>query len=156
VSLACACVCLCLCSCVCVCMCVCVYVRMVCVCVCLCVYVICMCVCVHTHSQECSQHQFHAQVFDVMFSSIVLLYDTFVWNVQILFNNVILDALIRNVQSIHAFSMALAGLCKHIVYDWQVCASTLRMRYLRTSRPWSRSATTPRTATCAMRLATTD
>ena len=32
-----------------------------------------------------------------MFSSIVPLYDAFVWIVQILFNDVILDALIPNV-----------------------------------------------------------
>ena len=53
----------------------------------------------------------------MMFSSIVPLYYAFVWNVQILFNNVILDALIRNVPSIHAFGEALAGLCKHLAFE---------------------------------------
>ncbi len=44
-----------------------------------------------------------------MFSSIVPLYYASVWIVQILFNYVILDALIRNVPSIHAFGEALSG-----------------------------------------------
>ena len=49
----------------------------------------------------------------MMFSSIVPLYYAFVWNVQILFNNVILDALIRNVPSIHAFGEAFKGRSLH-------------------------------------------
>ena len=53
----------------------------------------------------------------MMFSSIVPLYYAFVWNVQILFNNVILDVLIRNVPSIHAFGEAFAGLCKHLAFE---------------------------------------
>ena len=39
------------------------------------------------------------------------------WIVQILFNDVILDAPIRNVPSIHAFGKALAGLCKHLTLE---------------------------------------
>ena len=52
-----------------------------------------------------------------MFSSIVPLYDASVWIIQFLFNDVILDALVRNVPSIHAFGEAFAGLCKHLAFE---------------------------------------
>ena len=80
-------------------------------------HVRCVSVC---HLHACMHPDFpstHTPVFDVMFSSIVPLYDAFVWNIQILFNDVILDALIRNVPGIHAFGEALAGLCKHLAFE---------------------------------------
>ena len=52
-----------------------------------------------------------------MFSSLVPLYNAFIWLVNRLSVDVLLDSLIKNVPSIKLFGLATAGLCKHMALE---------------------------------------
>jgi hypothetical protein len=55
----------------------------------------------------------HTQIVDVMFSSLIPLYNAAVWIIRLIFNDVFLDSLIANVPSIRSFGVAFGRLCKH-------------------------------------------
>lgn len=57
------------------------------------------------------------QVIDVMFSSIVPLYNGFVWLIRQLIQDVLLDSLVQNVPSIKAFGTAAGSLSKHMAME---------------------------------------
>lgn len=57
------------------------------------------------------------QIVDVMFSSLVPIYNASVWIVKLIVNNVFLDALMANVEVIRTFGLALASLCKHAALE---------------------------------------
>ena len=65
------------------------------------------------------------QVIDVMFSSLVPLYNTLVWILRILFYDVFTDALITNVPSIRSFGEAMGNFCKHFALDLTSYVSAL-------------------------------
>ena len=52
-----------------------------------------------------------------MFSSLVPLYNASIWIVKLIFNNVFLDALMANVETIKTFGLALGSLCKNTALE---------------------------------------
>ncbi len=57
------------------------------------------------------------QFVDVVFSSLVPLYNAVLWLLKQLFNNVFLDSLIANVDSLKQVGVGVAGLCKHAALE---------------------------------------
>ncbi len=72
-----------------------------------------MCIMKHAGIIFLSETTCFWQVLDVMFSSIVPLYNAVVWLLRLLLNDVVIDSLISNVPSIKEFGIALGSLCKH-------------------------------------------
>lgn len=52
-----------------------------------------------------------------MFSTLIPLYNAFVWIVKLVINNVFLDTLMGNVEAIRSFGLGLGGLCKHTALE---------------------------------------
>jgi hypothetical protein len=67
------------------------------------------------------------QVIDVMFSSLVPLYNALVWISRTIFYDVFLDALVNNAPSVKAFGVATGDLCKHVALDAASYISMLAM-----------------------------
>jgi hypothetical protein len=82
-----------------------------------------VCVCAQQLKQK-----YNTQVVDVMFSSIVPLYNALIWLTRLIFNDVLLDSLIANVPSIRSFGTALGSLCKHSALEIAPYVSSIATR----------------------------